>query len=159
MSEEPATVSGPPKSLPAGIVKALRPRQWVKNVLVLAAPIAAGTATEADVLLPVALAFVVFCMAASGIYLVNDAIYHPGDSYVVPTVPVEVALIPLHAPWAKMAEAMDFAVSLRAPRALGIHDSLLAPPGLAMYRERVASIGGEHGTEFSPLEPGESLQL
>ncbi|CAN5283624.1 decaprenyl-phosphate phosphoribosyltransferase [soil metagenome] len=73
MSEEPATVSGPPKSLPAGIVKALRPRQWVKNVLVLAAPIAAGTATEADVLLPVALAFVVFCMAASGIYLVNDA--------------------------------------------------------------------------------------
>ncbi|MDJ0107192.1 decaprenyl-phosphate phosphoribosyltransferase, partial [Rhodococcus erythropolis] len=63
MSEEPATVSGPPKSLPAGIVKALRPRQWVKNVLVLAAPIAAGTATEADVLLPVALAFVVFCMA------------------------------------------------------------------------------------------------
>lgn len=73
MSEEPATVSGPPKSLPAGIVKALRPRQWVKNVLVLAAPIAAGTATEADVLLPVALAFLVFCMAASGIYLVNDA--------------------------------------------------------------------------------------
>ena len=73
MSEEPATVSGPPKSLPAGIVKALRPRQWVKNVLVLAAPIAAGTATEGDVLLPVALAFVVFCMAASGIYLVNDA--------------------------------------------------------------------------------------
>ena len=73
MSEEPATVNGPPKSLPAGIVKALRPRQWVKNVLVLAAPIAAGTATEADVLLPVALAFVVFCMAASGIYLVNDA--------------------------------------------------------------------------------------
>ena len=73
MSEEETTVSGPPKSLPAGIVKALRPRQWVKNVLVLAAPIAAGTATEADVLLPVALAFVVFCMAASGIYLVNDA--------------------------------------------------------------------------------------
>ncbi|MFC9836538.1 decaprenyl-phosphate phosphoribosyltransferase [Rhodococcus sp. NPDC127530] len=73
MSEEPAVVTGPPTSLAAGIVKAVRPRQWVKNVLVLAAPIAAGTATESDVLLPVALAFVVFCMAASGIYLVNDA--------------------------------------------------------------------------------------
>ena len=73
MSEEPAVVTGPPTSLAAGIVKAVRPRQWVKNVLVLAAPIAAGTATESAVLLPVALAFVVFCMAASGIYLVNDA--------------------------------------------------------------------------------------
>ena len=73
MSEEPAVVTGPPTSLAAGIVKAVRPRQWVKKVLVLAAPVAAGTATESDVLLPVALAFVVFCMAASGIYLVNDA--------------------------------------------------------------------------------------
>ncbi|MEE2030771.1 decaprenyl-phosphate phosphoribosyltransferase [Rhodococcus chondri] len=74
MSEEPVTVAGPPKSLPEGIVKAVRPRQWVKNVLVLAAPMAAGSVTETDVLLPVALAFVVFCMAASGIYLVNDAL-------------------------------------------------------------------------------------
>ncbi|MCL2533665.1 MAG: decaprenyl-phosphate phosphoribosyltransferase [Nocardiaceae bacterium] len=73
MSEEPAVVTGPPKTLAGGIVKALRPRQWVKNVLVLAAPLAAGSVTETDVLLPVALAFVVFCMAASGIYLVNDA--------------------------------------------------------------------------------------
>ncbi len=73
MSEQPAEVSGPPKTLLGGIVKAMRPRQWVKNVLVLAAPLAAGSVTEPDVLLPVGLAFVVFCMAASGIYLVNDA--------------------------------------------------------------------------------------
>ncbi|MGB3773447.1 MAG: decaprenyl-phosphate phosphoribosyltransferase [Rhodococcus sp. (in: high G+C Gram-positive bacteria)] len=74
MSEEAAVVGAPPKNLPTGIVKALRPRQWVKNVLVLAAPLAAGSVTESSVLLPVALAFVVFCMAASGIYLVNDAL-------------------------------------------------------------------------------------
>ncbi|WP_241383391.1 decaprenyl-phosphate phosphoribosyltransferase [Rhodococcus sp. CH91] len=73
MSEEAAPVQEAPKTLAAGIVKAVRPRQWVKNVLVLAAPMAAGSVTEVDVLLPVALAFVVFCMAASGIYLVNDA--------------------------------------------------------------------------------------
>jgi decaprenyl-phosphate phosphoribosyltransferase len=73
MSEEPAVEGAPPKNLATGIVKAVRPRQWVKNVLVLVAPMAAGQITESDVLLPVALAFVVFCMAASGIYLVNDA--------------------------------------------------------------------------------------
>ena len=34
-------VTGPPSNLFAGIIKAVRPRQWVKNLLVFAAPLAA----------------------------------------------------------------------------------------------------------------------
>ncbi len=65
----------PPKNLADGMVKALRPKQWVKNVLVVAAPLAAGTEALTDLrtLLDVVLAFIVFCLAASSIYLVNDA--------------------------------------------------------------------------------------
>ena len=70
-------VTGPPSNLFSGIVKAIRPRQWVKNLLVLAAPLAAlGGDVHYDyrsVLSKVAIAFVAFCMAASAIYLVNDA--------------------------------------------------------------------------------------
>ncbi|HET6733456.1 decaprenyl-phosphate phosphoribosyltransferase [Mycobacterium sp.] len=78
MSEEPAPVVGPPKNLATGLVKALRPRQWLKNVLVFAAPVAAlGDARYAydyrEVLIRVLLAFVVFSLAASAVYLVNDA--------------------------------------------------------------------------------------
>jgi decaprenyl-phosphate phosphoribosyltransferase len=77
VSEEPLPVAGPPKNLATGIVKALRPRQWVKNVLVFAAPVAAfGVDANLDygeVLTNVGIAFVVFCMAASSIYLINDA--------------------------------------------------------------------------------------
>ncbi len=58
--------------LPWGIVRALRPRQWVKNGLVLASPLAAGAIFEPDVLGPTAIAFVVFCLASSGIYVIND---------------------------------------------------------------------------------------
>ncbi|MGW6655411.1 decaprenyl-phosphate phosphoribosyltransferase [Rhodococcus sp. NPDC055024] len=114
MSEEPATVSGPPKSLPAGIVKALRPRQWVKNVLVLAAPIAAGTATEADVLLPVALAFVVFCMAASGIYLVNDAMDVEADR-AHPTKrfrPIAAGVLPVNIAYGMAVVLLSAAIGL-----------------------------------------------
>ena len=54
----------------------MRPRQWVKNILVAAAPLAAwGTDVHYDwtrVPGQVAVAFVVFCMAASSVYLVND---------------------------------------------------------------------------------------
>ncbi|MFW0797588.1 decaprenyl-phosphate phosphoribosyltransferase [Gordonia sp. CPCC 205515] len=76
MSEEPiehGPVLGPPKNLASGLIKAVRPRQWVKNVLVLAAPLAAGNITDADVLWRAAVAFVAFCLAASCIYLINDA--------------------------------------------------------------------------------------
>ena len=58
-------------SLP-GLVRTLRPRQWVKNVVVLAAPLAGGTLFEPRVLAAVGIAFVAFTLAASGVYLVND---------------------------------------------------------------------------------------
>ena len=70
---EPAPRPAGGGSTVRGIVRTMRPRQWVKNVLVLAAPLAAGLITELDVLGPTALAFVLFCVAASGVYLVNDA--------------------------------------------------------------------------------------
>lgn len=55
-----------------GLIRTMRPRQWVKNVLVLAAPFAAGDIAQLDVLADVAVAFVAFALAASGVYLVND---------------------------------------------------------------------------------------
>lgn len=74
--DEPANPQGhPPKNLLDGMYKALRPKQWVKNVLVIAAPAAAGAEalTDTRTLLDVLIAFAVFCLAASSIYLVNDA--------------------------------------------------------------------------------------
>ena len=54
------------------LLAAMRPRQWTKNALVLAAPLAAGALTDPDALAAVALAFVAFSLAASGGYLLND---------------------------------------------------------------------------------------
>ena len=78
MKPEPAPEKGPPRNLVTGLIKAIRPRQWVKNVLVFAAPVAAlGDDRYAydyrEVLVRVLLAFVVFSLAASCVYLVNDA--------------------------------------------------------------------------------------
>jgi decaprenyl-phosphate phosphoribosyltransferase len=52
----------------------MRPRQWVKNFLVFAAPLAAGSVLDAAVLIPSAAAFLLFCVVSSGVYLVNDSI-------------------------------------------------------------------------------------
>ena len=60
-----------PSRLPAA-VRAMRPRQWIKNVLVVTAPLAAGRLFESDVLLNTALAFVAFCLVSATVYLIND---------------------------------------------------------------------------------------
>lgn len=93
-------------------MRALRPRQWVKNVLVLAAPLAAGSVFQPAVLGPTALAFVLFCLAASGVYLVNDTIdveedrRHPRKRFR----PIAAGLVPR--PLAVALAAVLFAVAL-----------------------------------------------
>ncbi|MGW6025932.1 decaprenyl-phosphate phosphoribosyltransferase [Streptomyces sp. NPDC055099] len=60
-------------ALPLGLLKTARPRQWVKNVLVVAAPAAAGELFSRHSLIQLALVFALFTAAASAVYLINDA--------------------------------------------------------------------------------------
>lgn len=55
-----------------GIIKEARPRQWMKNVLVFAAPGALGVLNEWDPLWKTFVVFVAFCLTASGTYYWND---------------------------------------------------------------------------------------
>ncbi|MET0768003.1 MAG: decaprenyl-phosphate phosphoribosyltransferase [Aeromicrobium sp.] len=56
----------------SALVRAARPRQWVKNLLVVAAPLAAGVIDDPAALRAIAAAFVAFTLAASAVYLLND---------------------------------------------------------------------------------------
>jgi decaprenyl-phosphate phosphoribosyltransferase len=61
------------------LVTLSRPRQWLKNVLVLAAPIAAGRILEPATLSRALLALVAFTLVAAGVYWINDALDAPTD--------------------------------------------------------------------------------
>ena len=54
------------------LLKEARPKQWLKNILVFAAPGAAGVLDQRHELVLTLLAFAAFCFAASGIYFWND---------------------------------------------------------------------------------------
>jgi decaprenyl-phosphate phosphoribosyltransferase len=56
------------------LFRALRPRQWTKNVLVFVAPAAAGAFHYRGTILEALGAFGIFCAAASSIYLLNDSV-------------------------------------------------------------------------------------
>jgi decaprenyl-phosphate phosphoribosyltransferase len=60
------------RSSVGALIRACRPRQWTKNLLVLAAPLAAGAIDWPGVPVRVAGAFVALCMLSSATYLLND---------------------------------------------------------------------------------------
>ena len=63
---------GPDMSLPRALFVSLRPHQWLKNLVVLAALVFSKHLFEADAAAQAALAFAVFCALAGAVYLVND---------------------------------------------------------------------------------------
>jgi L-ascorbate metabolism protein UlaG (beta-lactamase superfamily) len=92
-------------------------------------------------------------------FLINETVYHPGDSLIVPPVPISVLLVPIHAPWSKVAEVIDFVVAVRAPRAIGIHNALLTDAGRQLVEGHVERIGGEHGSRYTALAPAETTDV
>jgi decaprenyl-phosphate phosphoribosyltransferase len=60
-------------SLASGLIRLARPKQWTKNVLVFAAPAAAGVLDNRGPAIDSLVAFTSFCLAAAGTYYINDA--------------------------------------------------------------------------------------
>lgn len=61
------------------LLRTARPRQWLKNFSVFAAPVFLGTVLKPSVLGPTVNAFLVFCALSSGTYFINDIIDAPKD--------------------------------------------------------------------------------
>ncbi|HEY2041902.1 MAG TPA: MBL fold metallo-hydrolase [Jatrophihabitans sp.] len=93
-------------------------------------------------------------------YLVADTVYHPGDSYTVPTAAVELLLIPISAPWARISDTYDFVISVRAPRAFGIHDAIVSDVGRGMYEMHMKRVGELYGvTRYEHLDDSVGVEL
>ncbi|HEY8753853.1 MAG TPA: MBL fold metallo-hydrolase [Arthrobacter sp.] len=99
-------------------------------------------------------------MVANIGYLVDGNVYHPGDSFIVPDgLSVQTLLVPVHAPWSKVGEVVDFVIAVRAPRAFQIHDGLLNEMGLQFVESHVTRLGLKYGTEYTHLSPRESVEI
>jgi len=92
-------------------------------------------------------------------YLVEGSVYHPGDSFTVPEVAVETLLLPVHAPWSKIAEVLDFVIGVRARRVHQIHDGLLNGRGIELLEGHVNRVAQRYGSRFQHLDSGEAVEL
>jgi L-ascorbate metabolism protein UlaG (beta-lactamase superfamily) len=86
-------------------------------------------------------------------YIIDDgALYHPGDSFHLPGVPVAVLLVPVQGSWMRLSDALDFIEEVRPARSLAIHDGQLNTRGLSAVNDWLRRQSGYHY-----LAPGESL--
>ena len=124
----------------AGVLASLRPRQWIKNLLVLAAPAAAGVL---DARWPAVLAATaVFCAASSAVYLANDVADAEADrSHPVKSArPVASGAVPARV--ALGASVLLAAASLAAAALLDAGAAWIVAAYLAVHA--AYSLGAKH---------------
>lgn len=87
-------------------------------------------------------------------YILDEGIYHPGDSLHVPDRPVETLLVPAQASWVKTTEVLDFVNAIDPQRSFAIHDAQINERGLSSVNAWLAE---ETDNGYRYLRPGESL--
>ncbi|MEU3723820.1 MBL fold metallo-hydrolase [Streptomyces sp. NPDC031705] len=75
-------------------------------------------------------------------YLVDGSLFHPGDALTVPDAPVETLMLPVHAPWNKVSEVIDYLREVKPARAFDIHDAYLADIARPIYDMALDTLGG-----------------
>ena len=92
-------------------------------------------------------------------FLVDGQVFHPGDALTVPGTGVETLLLPLHAPWSKTGELVDYVREVQPTRSYAVHDGLLNDTGLMVGANFLGENGPGVPGSYARLAPGESVTL
>lgn len=90
-------------------------------------------------------------------FCVEDRIFHPGDSFTAPPQAMPVLLVPVHAPWMRLSEAVDFARAHVGGSAVAVHDGLLNDNGLTVTGRVMGGLLEASGHEFRQVRPGDDV--
>jgi L-ascorbate metabolism protein UlaG (beta-lactamase superfamily) len=89
-------------------------------------------------------------------YLVSGRLFHPGDAFTVPAVPVDVLCLPTGAPWLKAAEAVEYLRAVAPRVAVPIHEAVLAMPAM---HYRLFDMLKLSGTTVQVVDAGTTVEI
>jgi len=92
-------------------------------------------------------------------FLVDNDLFHPGDSFTIPEDPVRTLLVPISAPWLKSGEMIDYFRAIGPARGYAIHDAILNEAGLTLMTRMLTVAAAPTATEVARLDPGTTLDL
>ncbi len=85
--------------------------------------------------------------------LIDERLYYPGDSFVVPeSVTVQELALPVSAPWLKLSETMDFLMQIRPQFAFPTHDAILSNEGKELVDRMIGAVAGGQNTQYKRLD-------
>ncbi len=90
-------------------------------------------------------------------FLIHDgghSVYVPGDSLHVPDAAVDTLFVPLHAPWLKLSESVEYVRAVRPGRAFAVHDGFVTEAGAAIYDGHLRRFSD---TDYAHLSAGSVL--
>ncbi len=92
-------------------------------------------------------------LSASG----EPTLFHPGDAYEPAPTGIDVLALPLSAPWAKLAETLEFCRRIGAATVFPIHDAALTGSGYPIYWRTIEALGG--ATRCERVAPDGTLTI
>jgi len=92
-------------------------------------------------------------------FIVDGLVFHPGDAFTLPAQPVDTLLVPVHAPWSKVAEVIDYVRAVKPRQVIPIHDGLLNDVGLALVDGLLGERGPGIGAEYRRVANAASIEL
>ncbi len=90
--------------------------------------------------------------------MIDDQLYYPGDSFVIPDAPVTTLLLPVSAPWLKVSEVFDFVSAVRPEHIIPTHDAILSEVGKTLLDRLVATHAATVDSDYQRLD-GQSIVL
>jgi len=89
-------------------------------------------------------------------FVIDNLVYHPGDSLHVPDQKIDTVFVPMQASWLKTSEAIDFVNSISPRLAIGMHDGQLNDLGIDAINGWLSSACD---SEYRWMTPGTSIAL
>ena len=84
-------------------------------------------------------------------YFIDGRLWYPGDAFTNPEMQVEILALPVMAPWLKVSESMDYAISLKPKFAIPVHDAVR----YGFTHDFAKRVLGPNDIEFFPMIEGD----
>jgi L-ascorbate metabolism protein UlaG (beta-lactamase superfamily) len=92
-------------------------------------------------------------------FRIAGSVFHPGDALTLPDESLDVLLLPVYAPWSKVAEVVDYMRAVGATRTVAMHNAGLSDVGHGLLDGMLGPDRLGAGTAYAHLQAGEHLDV